>query len=234
MSTPVVRVRQSRSCRRFGSFTSLLPGEVASLAQFSVRCGASLCYNLPVVSNDGAYQTLGRKTLSLFVAERIAPALVIFLVAAVTLISSGSPRVAGALSLLHLKINLEAIALFGFLASAVAAGAAVLVAWLVYTTYRFSLGEDALKIKRGVFSQEEIAIPYRQIQDVTIDQPFSFRLMGLSEIAILTAGHEEAGDVGESEGLLPALDRYVAENLRDELLRRAEVQKVVNEPAKDR
>ena len=53
------------------------------------------------------------------------------------------------------------------------------------------LDTDALKIKRGILSKEEIAIPYRQIQDVDIEQSISDRMWGVARLAILTAGHEE-------------------------------------------
>ena len=35
----------------------------------------------------------------------------------------------------------------------------VLVAWLQYVFFRYSLGEDIIKIHRGVLTKEEIAIP---------------------------------------------------------------------------
>lgn len=104
------------------------------------------------------------------------------------------------------------------------------VAWLIYINYKFFLGEDSLKIKRGVFNKEEIAIPYRQIQDVDIDRNLSFRMLGVSRILILTAGQEEVkpqDEENESEGILPALDHELAEWLQGELLRRANIQKVI-------
>jgi uncharacterized membrane protein YdbT with pleckstrin-like domain len=112
------------------------------------------------------------------------------------------------------------------------------IAWLTYVTYQFALTEDALRIKRGILNKEEIAIPYRQIQDVDINRSLNFQMMGLSRIVILTAGHEEdpkAPDFGEAEGVLPALDKDLAEWFQGELLRRANVQKVagpVSAPAK--
>lgn len=102
------------------------------------------------------------------------------------------------------------------------------VGWLVYVNYKFCLGDNALKIKRGIFNKEEIAVPYRQIQDATIERDLSYQMFGLSRLTILTAGHEEAGETGEAEGILPALDKDVAEKIRDELLRRANVERVQN------
>jgi len=105
------------------------------------------------------------------------------------------------------------------------------IAWLVYSTYKFCLGDDSLKIKRGILNKEEVAIPYRQIQDVDLKRDLSFQMMGLSRIVIITAGHEEDEKPGDddTEGILPALDKDLAEWMQAELLKRANVQKVSEE-----
>jgi uncharacterized membrane protein YdbT with pleckstrin-like domain len=104
------------------------------------------------------------------------------------------------------------------------------VAWLIYINYKFMLGEDSLKIKRGILNKEEIAIPYRQIQDVNIERDLGFQMMGLSRIAILTAGNQQEKNADEeAEGILPAMDRALAEWLQGELLKRTNVQEVIEE-----
>ncbi len=69
-----------------------------------------------------------------------------------------------------------------------------------------------MKIKRGILNKEEVAIPYRQIQDVDIRRDISFQMLGLSRIVILTAGHEDNEKPGDddTEGILPALDKDLA------------------------
>ena len=113
---------------------------------------------------------------------------------------------------------------------------AFLASWIIYANYKFSIGDNCLKIKRGILNKEEVSIPYGKIQDVDIHRDLSFQILGLSQIVILTAGHEDSvnGDdapagSGESEGYLPALDRNLAEWLQAELLKRANVQKVTME-----
>ena len=61
-----------------------------------------------------------------------------------------------------------------------------------------------------------------------MNQSISDRLWGVARLAILTAGHEEAkeGEEDDSEGVLPAIDRELAESLQTELLKRADVEKV--------
>ena len=180
------------------------------------------------------YHTLGNKTLAIFVIQRIQAALILLVVGFILFILEDQPFLAQIpVPNFGQYVGLAAEAcfiLFGFFFIF-----AFLIAWLIYKNYKYMLSEDSLKIIRGILNKEEIAIPYRQIQDVDIDRNLSLRMMGVSRIVILTAGHEDGpgskddpNEHGQSEGYLPALDRELAEWLRDELLRRANVQKVVN------
>jgi uncharacterized membrane protein YdbT with pleckstrin-like domain len=179
------------------------------------------------------YQKLGGKTLTIFVLQRIGAPFVLLLVSIGLFAIQGESFVTQIPIPNFAKyINLAAwaclvlFAIFFLLA--------FLIAWFIYTNYKFALGDNSLKIKRGILNKEEIAIPYRQIQDVDIDRDLSFQMMGLSRLVILTAGHEDTPDSGDdpaekgqSEGYLPALDKDLAEWLQTELLKRANVQKVV-------
>lgn len=177
---------------------------------------------------------LGHKTLAIFVIQRIQAALILLVVGFVLFVLEGQSFLSQVpIPNFDQYVGLAAEAcfiLFGFFFIF-----AFLMAWLIYINYKYMLSEDSLKIIRGILNKEEIAIPYRQIQDVDIDRNLSLRMMFASRIVILTAGHEDgrgSGDDpnerGQSEGYLPALDRDLAEWLRDELLHRANVQKVVD------
>lgn len=95
------------------------------------------------------------------------------------------------------------------------------------------MAEDSFKIKRGILSKAENAIPYRQIQNVDIERGLLFQMLGLSRLIILTAGHEDESPrnapIGsdEAEGIIPAIDQKLAEWLQTELLKRADVQKII-------
>lgn len=179
------------------------------------------------------YQPLGVKTLWLFIFERstVAVLALVLSIAMFVLFNVNIPMSYQALGQLTVNFHeIVRIAALGFLfLFCVALAGAILAGWLVYINYKFFLGEDALKIKRGILSKEEIAIPYRQIQDVNIRRDVSFMMFGLSKIIIQSAGRGDRGgdDSSESEGTLPAIDKDLAEKLQEELLKRANVEKVI-------
>jgi len=181
------------------------------------------------------YQTLGGKTLMIFIFQRIGAPLILLLVSIGLFVVQGQSFIAQ-VPLPHLSTYIDLAAWACLLLFVVFFLLAFLVSWLIYSHYKFALGDNSLKIKRGIFDQEEVAIPYRQIQDVDLDRPLAFRMMGVSRIVILTAGHEDApgsGDdpleKGQSEGVLPVLNSDLAEWMQAELLKRTNVQKVVEE-----
>ena len=176
------------------------------------------------------YHTMGKKTFWIFLLQRVQAAFILFLLTIVLLVISQQAFLAstqiGNLTGYAVMAAWMCLALF-----IVVFAITLLIAWLIYKNYKFCLGDDSLKIKRGVLNKEEVAIPYRQIQDVDIRRDLSFQMIGLSQIVILTAGHDEDEKPGDddSEGILPALDKDLAEWLQAELLKRANVQKVTEE-----
>jgi putative membrane protein len=181
----------------------------------------------PTVTPSSGYQKLGRKTLMLFVSQQIAPSIIIFIGAIFLVIAQGSGIFAKtplAPWSIFIVLGVWALFVLTFVLT-------FFITYLTYVNYVFMLDDDALKIRRGILSKEEISIPYRQIQDVDIEQGISDRIWGVARLAILTAGHEEAkeGEEDTSEGVFPAIDRELAESLQTELLRRADVEKVTDQ-----
>jgi uncharacterized membrane protein YdbT with pleckstrin-like domain len=177
------------------------------------------------------YHTMGKKTFWIFFLQRVHAAFVLLLLTIVLFAIAPQAFLASTPigDLTPYAVLASWICLFLFV---VVFAVTFLIAWLIYANYKFCLGEDSLKIKRGILNKEEVAIPYRQIQDVDIRRDLSFQILGLSRIVILTAGHEdEKPEDDGSEGILPALDRDLAEWMQAELLKRANVQKVTEEPA---
>lgn len=179
---------------------------------------------------EEVYHTMGKKTFWIFFLQR-AHAAFILLLLTIALFVFDQQSFLASTQLSNLTQYAVAAAWGALALFIIVLAITFLVAWLIYTSYKFSLGDDSLKIKRGILSKEEVAIPYRQIQDVDIKRDLSFQMMGLSRIVIITAGHEEDEKPGDddTEGILPALDKDLAEWLQAELLKRANVQKVTEE-----
>jgi len=173
------------------------------------------------------YHKLGTKTLWIFILQRIHATVILFIITIALFVVKGQPFLNNKLTgNLAPYANLIAWSAFGLFI--IVALITFFIAWLIYVNYKFYLGADALRIKRGILNREEIAIPYRQIQDVDIARDLAFQMMGLSRLLILTAGHEdESSKSDDSEGILPAMDKDLAEWLQKELLTRTNVQKVV-------
>jgi putative membrane protein len=179
---------------------------------------------------EEVYHVLGRRTFVMFLMERIsAPVIFLLISAALFVLDVSWSQIVPAIIA---KYNVQPyVALVAWAVLGIAILVALIVffaAWLTYANFKFCLGGDSLKIKRGILNKEEVAIPYRQIQDVDIERNISYRMFGVSRLVILTAGFEEEKKPGEdeSEGILPAIDKDLAEWLQSELLRRANVQKV--------
>lgn len=98
---------------------------------------------------------------------------------------------------------------------------------LTYRFYRYELREDGFRKEFGVIWKTYVTIPYDRIQNVDIYRGVIARILGLSDLKIQTAGASTHG-VG-AEGKLPGLSREVAEQLRDELIKRARQSKTTNQ-----
>ena len=175
------------------------------------------------ISNKSEYQTLGKKVFWLFFLQTSPAAFIFLLISIITFVISFQSFVTSSMQ----KYALIAT-LITFILALISAAISLVIAWMTFTNYVFSMAEDSFKIKRGIFNKTENAIPYRQIQNVDIERGVAFQLIGLSRLIILTAGHEDenskAGD--EAEGIIPAIDQKLAELLQIELLKRADIQKI--------
>jgi len=96
---------------------------------------------------------------------------------------------------------------------------------LTYNAYKFEITEEAFKKESGVIWKRYVSIPYERIQNVDIRRGILARILGLSDLMIQTAGYAGVyrGGIGrrDPEGRLPALSKEKAEEIREELIRRA-------------
>jgi uncharacterized protein len=93
---------------------------------------------------------------------------------------------------------------------------------LTYRFYRYELRADGFRKEHGVIWKKYVTIPYDRIQNVDIYRGVIARILGLSDLQIQTAGAITPGSYGAfSEGRLPGLAKEVAEQIRDELIKKA-------------
>ena len=94
---------------------------------------------------------------------------------------------------------------------------------LTYKYYRYQLTEEGIKKEHGVIWKKYTTIPYDRVQNVDIYRGLLARLLGLSDLQVQTAGGISSGSYGGfSEGRLPGLSPEVAEQIRDELVKRVQ------------
>jgi uncharacterized membrane protein YdbT with pleckstrin-like domain len=102
---------------------------------------------------------------------------------------------------------------------------AAIQAWYLYSSHVFMLDDYALHIRSGILNRNEVAIPYRQIQDVSLDESYIERMFGVSELNIMTAGHED-NKRDKSSAEFPLIGKVLAVALQEELSKRSSVQQV--------
>lgn len=85
-----------------------------------------------------------------------------------------------------------------------------------YIQHRFLLSEHSFHVRRGIFMVKEKVIPYRHIQNVDIDRPYHYRIMGLSKLDITTARTDNFED--EKSNLIPLIDKNLARKLSEFLV----------------
>lgn len=100
----------------------------------------------------------------------------------------------------------------------------LLRAWVIYRQYKFMMDEHALHIRRGIFFIKEMVIPYHQIQNVEIKQPYLYRPFGLAELDIrmFTSIPESThhGKKFKNPNMIPIIDKKIAKALAYEIIHR--------------
>ncbi|TVP55999.1 MAG: hypothetical protein EA351_09300 [Gemmatimonadales bacterium] len=81
--------------------------------------------------------------------------------------------------------------------------------WLRFT---WRLDESSLIIERGLLMRQRRVIPRDRIQTVDLERTLVHRLLGVTEVRV------EAIGAGDTEGALPAVEPWLADRLRRELL----------------
>ncbi|MCL5733816.1 MAG: PH domain-containing protein [Patescibacteria group bacterium] len=180
---------------------------------------------------SGQYYSLGNKIFWLFVIQNSAVAIILLatdialIVARLTVLSA---------SQIFLGMNVAAVTSIAIVIVLIIAVVSeligVLIAKLKYGISKVMVDGSSLRIVRGVLSKEEIEIPYRRIQSVSIKQSLLYRLLNVGHIAISTTTDlEQPSSTIENETdeeVVPIMDYSLAQAVADVLTSKAEVQQM--------
>ena len=175
-------------------------------------------------------QLLNRLGLAVFVLFVVC-VLVIFHDGLVNLITTplvgGSNLPAGGTDLVSTVLYIIFTGLI--LIDLVVIGVGVIISFLDYKNYTFRFEEFDLIVKRGILNKEETSVPYRQMQDVDLEQNLMYQLFGVCRVVMMTAGHEDSGMNDDTETVLEPIDKTLGEEIRKLLQSRIGVQVVESE-----
>ncbi len=88
-----------------------------------------------------------------------------------------------------------------------------------YFGMAFRLGDNALYLRKGIMSRHEMAIPYQQIQTITLIEKSSQRIFGVAGLAIITSGHDSIATAhNDGSAFVEPIPRRVAKVLEEALL----------------
>jgi len=100
---------------------------------------------------------------------------------------------------------------------------AYLRASVLYRAYVFHVDEHALHLRRGLIRVQEITIPFHQISNIHIEQPYHWRFLGLAQLDITIASSRESLSrvMKRQDFLIPYIDKSVARALSHFLVHEA-------------
>ena len=181
------------------------------------------------------FQRLGSISFFVLVLRSLLPAFVGFIVFFFILVlkAAGLPSMIGPAQdgNMALANGINALLNWGLLGSftliVIGIVLAVILGAIDYFSYSYILDEHDLRIRRGIINIDESAIQFHHIEDVAIEQPIIYRLLGVCNLVIYTAATTGRDDADEAEGRLPAISVKLANEIRAEIMRRSNIQEVV-------
>lgn len=171
-------------------------------------------------------QKLGIKVFYYYLSKRISIGLILLVISFI--VASSKDWMASKIVLIfsiQTTVSIVNYIINGlFLISILLILGALLMSWLLYIGCDYTLGDNAFSIRRGILSKKEVSIPYRQIQNIDIEQTFNHRMMGVSKLVVLTASNDNNDKVGESEGVFDVIDSKLALTIKEYILQKTSIQ----------
>ncbi|HMB40171.1 MAG TPA: PH domain-containing protein [Wenzhouxiangellaceae bacterium] len=85
----------------------------------------------------------------------------------------------------------------------------LLVALIYHRRFRYRVDEDSLRVRKGLFEQQELKVRFERVQNVGFSQPIYLRPLGLVRVTLETPG------AAQTEVSLPGIASEEARTLRD-------------------
>ena len=85
----------------------------------------------------------------------------------------------------------------------------MLIAVIYHRRFRYRVDEDSVRVRKGLFEQQEIKVRFERVQNVGFSQPFYLRPLGLIRVTLETPG------AAQTEVSLPGIASREATALRD-------------------
>jgi len=172
------------------------------------------------------YDKLGGKTLALFILKRSGFLFVILI--AIALIFGLQGLIPTDYS------DIVQLVLLGLAIAFVVFGLIVFgLGMLEYKHYKIIISDETIKIYRGVFSEEEIGLPFRRIKQVNIERSLTDEIFGISNINLTVLGGEDGDPMTKSDKIIiSVIDKNIAEEIQNIILKESEVEEINVAPSK--
>lgn len=86
-----------------------------------------------------------------------------------------------------------------------------LVSTIIWMNFSYHIGEDGVRIKKGVFRKAQVFIRYSRVQGVELTSSLLYRAMGLVLAKLDTAG------AAKQEGVLPGITPQIANQIQEKV-----------------
>ena len=181
---------------------------------------------------NGKYYSLGSKVFWLFILQRSGITIILLFID--LLLEVSRAFFLGGNSGMPGNINLDPIFSISigvlFLVAVLSEIVGIFLARLEYNTSKIMLDAYSLKITRGIFSKEEVEVPYRRIQSVDIKQSLTDRMLGVSRLVIASASDlnqpEGNSQIKSEDEIIPIMNSDLAQSVADALTDRAQVERM--------
>lgn len=102
----------------------------------------------------------------------------------------------------------------------------LLIATIYHRRFRYRVDEDSVRVRKGLFEQQEIKVRFDRVQNVGFSQPIYLRPLGLIRVTLETPG------ASQTEVSLPGISSSEATEIRD-LIAGASGRRIVSDRSTD-